>query len=322
MTNGIKDFYKSIPFLYFLGKKYFWWKHEHLFLKYTDEQFILKNWKSSKYKKNKPLNLTNPISYDEKLSSLMFRDTSPLKRFCSNKITSRQYVSSKGLGRILIKPFFVFQSTRQIQFSSFNFPVIIKTSHISGDSVILFPNKKISFWSFRALDEDLKHDYYHVNREINYKDTPRKIIVERFLYNADKSPLVDYKFFCFNGKVVFCSLDSGVLEKNGHHSESYHRNLLNPDFSYIPNAKETREPLSYLSLKKPINWADMVMCAEILSTDFNHVRIDLYSCDGLTYFGEMTFYHGAGLNDFEPPEFEKKISDLLVFSFDDRLPHI
>ena len=40
--------------------------------------------------------------------------------------------------------------------------------------------------------------------------------------------------------------------------------------------------------------------AEILSRDFEHVRVDLYNENGKIYFGELTFTTGAGYGKFEP----------------------
>jgi hypothetical protein len=46
----------------------------------------------------------------------------------------------------------------------------------------------------------------------------------------------------------------------------------------------------------------MVECARKLAAPFPHCRVDLYNVDGKVYFGEITFYHGSGMNDFQPYE--------------------
>ena len=38
----------------------------------------------------------------------------------------------------------------------------------------------------------------------------------------------------------------------------------------------------------------MIEVAEILSADFDYIRIDLYEVGGRIYFGEATFMPGAG----------------------------
>lgn len=40
---------------------------------------------------------------------------------------------------------------------------------------------------------------YYITREWQYKNIKPKIICEKFLENNERKPLVDYKFYCFNG---------------------------------------------------------------------------------------------------------------------------
>ncbi|WP_455629898.1 ATP-grasp fold amidoligase family protein [Parabacteroides sp.] len=48
-----------------------------------------------------------------------------------------------------------------------------------------------------------------------------------------------------------------------------------------------------------------------LSEGIPHVRIDLYNVNGKIYFGEITFFHGAGLGRFTPEEWNEKFGDLI-----------
>ena len=47
----------------------------------------------------------------------------------------------------------------------------------------------------------------------------------------------------------------------------------------------------------------MIELAEILGKEFIHVRVDFYISEGKIYFGEMTFSHGSGVEEFTPKEF-------------------
>ena len=40
----------------------------------------------------------------------------------------------------------------------------------------------------------------------------------------------------------------------------------------------------------------MIKIAEVLSSEFKFVRVDLYSINGKTYFSELTFSPAAGMN--------------------------
>ena len=44
-----------------------------------------------------------------------------------------------------------------------------------------------------------------------------------------------------------------------------------------------------------------------LSEDFKYVRVDIFNIDDKIYFGEITFCHGSGFEDFEPIEWDYKI---------------
>ena len=53
----------------------------------------------------------------------------------------------------------------------------------------------------------------------------------------------------------------------------------------------------------------MVELSKILSDKFPFVRVDFYSVNGKTIFGEMTFYPGDGRKDFYPDEYNVIIGD-------------
>jgi hypothetical protein len=45
--------------------------------------------------------------------------------------------------------------------------------------------------------------------------------------------------------------------------------------------------------------------------DFRFMRIDLYSVNGTTKFGEMIFYPGCGMEQFKPKHYNKTFGDLI-----------
>lgn len=48
----------------------------------------------------------------------------------------------------------------------------------------------------------------------------------------------------------------------------------------------------------------MKRLAEKLSVDIPFVRIDFYEVSGKVYFGEVTFFPGAGLEEFSPLKYD------------------
>ena len=62
---------------------------------------------------------------------------------------------------------------------------------------------------------------------------------------------------------------------------------------------------------KPVNYEEMVNIARRLSHGFPHVRIDLYNVNGKIYFGEITFFHGSGMEVFTPLEWDYKFGNYI-----------
>ena len=54
----------------------------------------------------------------------------------------------------------------------------------------------------------------------------------------------------------------------------------------------------------------MIEICRVLSKDFPHVRVDLYNVNGSIYFGELTFYHFAGLVPFKPKKWDRLFGDM------------
>lgn len=54
----------------------------------------------------------------------------------------------------------------------------------------------------------------------------------------------------------------------------------------------------------------MIEAAEIFAEDLPFVRIDFYEVGNVPKFGEMTFYPGAGIDGFDPLEWDFKLGKL------------
>lgn len=92
----------------------------------------------------------------------------------------------------------------------------------------------------------------------------------------------DYKIYCVHGKAV------GVFvcteRKKGHDMK---RNFFDLEWNELPYIKEKYRNSN--KIKKPKNWEKMIQYAEILSKEFEFVRVDLYNEEGNIIFGELTF---------------------------------
>ncbi len=58
----------------------------------------------------------------------------------------------------------------------------------------------------------------------------------------------------------------------------------------------------------------MIDISRKLSKDFPRVRVDLYDENGKIYFGELTFFHHAGDEEFRPFSFDVQLGKCLDLS--------
>lgn len=257
------------------------------------------------------LNLWNPHTFDERIWWLKFHYFNPLMTPCSDKWLVRKYVERCGLKSILNECYGHYDSVDAINLDEIpDEDFFIKVNNTSGGNLLCHKStfdKELIRNEFTAL---LKDNFYWHGREYNYKYIKPYILAEKVLKADDDIGLIDYKFLCFEGEPRLLFMDIGVANEDGTHAEEYYRNIYDMDFNLMTDMKETRETYRVDDIKKPAKWDFMLECCRMLAKPFPHCRVDLYYVEGKVYFGEITFFHGSGYNEFEPKE-----KDLLVGSW-------
>ena len=117
--------------------------------------------------------------------------------------------------------------------------------------------------------------------------------------------LIDYKIMCFNGKAQCSFLCLNRRSKEGLNVDFYDLN-----WNKMPFERHYKQ--SNIVMEKPENYDLMIELAEKLAKNIPFVRVDFYDIKGKVYFGELTFYPGSGMEEFNPEEWDKKLGDLLV----------
>lgn len=289
--NLLEYVYEKMDDIEWLRLKYFTSKDDY---KYATSYLNRKN------KEN--YNIKNPKTFDEKLWWLKLNNRDDLLTVCTDKYKVREYVTKCGFEEILVKLYGKYDSFEEINFERLPSKFIIKANHVSGGNYICRDKSKLDKKKLsRKYKKLLKRNYYLRSREWNYKNIKPCLIIEEVLNNNDDLPLLDYKFMCFKGEPKLLFIDIGVAMDDGSHSRSYYRNIYDMNFKQI-NMKESRESYDYNLIDKPSNFEEMIRIASELSKPFSHSRVDLYNIDGRIYFGEITFYHGGGVNNIEPEE--------------------
>ena len=251
------------------------------------------------------LNLENPRTFNEKLQWLKLYWRDDRATICADKFAVREYVKDKGLGHLLNEVYGVYDSPDDIDFSSLPSEFVMKPTHGSGKVVFCKDKKKLNWTKVKKdLFKWLSENYYDTSFEWIYKSIKPRIIVEKMIHTPDGKPPLDYKFFCFSGepKCMFVASDrgQGTTKFDFFDLEWNHWSMIN----HYPNA--VRE------LQKPVTLDKMIEYSKILASDFPHSRIDFYSENDEVLFGEVTFFHFAGLEPFEPVEYDHKLGSYLT----------
>lgn len=264
-----------------------------------DSIFVRLLWKA---KTGTALNLNHPKSFNEKLQWLKLYNKRPEYTIMVDKVKVKDYVASV-IGKDFVIPTLgVWDDPEKINFNKLPDKFVIKCNHNSGTGMYICTDKKqMDVKKVKeGLKKGLKENYFIYNREYPYKDVPRRIIAEQFLEpDKELKDLMDYKLFCFDGEVKIIEVD---YNRFIHHN----RNLYTPEWKRMEVEIEfPSEPGK--EFQRPNGLEMAIEAAQKLSKGIPHVRVDFYIVNGHVYFGEMTFFHGSGMEKITPASFNEEM---------------
>ena len=260
-----------------------------------DKEYLEIIWKE---RMGEYLDLDNPKSFNEKLQWLKLYDHNPLYHVLVDKYEVKKYISETIGDKYVIPTLGVWNKIEEIDFTSLPNEFVLKCTHDSGSVEII--NGKTDIDKERLKDKFdvlLKRDYYLLYREWSYKGLVPRIIAEKMIDVPEN--IRDYKFFVFNGVVKIIQVD---IDRFSEHK----RIIYSRNWEYLPVMLQYPTDKSLIE-KKPEQLEEAVLLAEKLGSSIPQVRIDFYFVSGRIYFGEMTFYHGAGFEMVYPPEWNLKM---------------
>lgn len=246
--------------------------------------------------------IKKPITFNEKVVFKKLFDRNPLLYQTADK----QYIKimlKKELGdhfaeNHLIPTLFSGNDLEKIPFHSLPPEFIIKGCHLSGHSLIVTKNSKLS------NEKILKHckfllllDISKYTNEWLYSKIPKNIIIEPLLRDETGNIPQDYKFFCFGGKVRMFHVDVGrfnfmkrsLFDRDGHYIEG---RIVYPVGEKTHGIKNLNEIISFV---------------ESLCFGLDFVRVDIYIVENKPIFGELTHYPGGGWSRITPFELDAKL---------------
>jgi len=258
------------------------------------------------------LDLENPKTFTEKLQWLKINDKNPLYPTLVDKISAKKWVAEKIGGTYIIPTLCVWDRIEDVDFSNLPDKFVLKCNHNSGN-VIICQNRK-SFdvdAAKRALEKSLNDRYYLKGREWPYKYVKPRVFAEIYMSPSDiweYKPLIDYKFYCFNGVPMYVQ----VIKNRGYNEtvDFYNMNWEKQPFTGVnPTAK-----MSDKVDTAPSTLENMKEVAAKLSMGFPFMRVDLYEINHKVYFGELTLYPSGGFGCFKPKEYNLIIGNQLRLS--------
>lgn len=256
-------------------------------------------------KTGRKLNLKSPKRFTEKIQWYKLYYKNPTMIQCVDKYDVREYVKSKGLEEILTPCFGVYDSAEQINWDDLPNKFVMKdTLGGGGNSVIIVKDKKNE--DIEALKRRAS-EWISINSHLRdagrewpyYNGKNHRIIIEKYIESEEsQGGLIDYKFFCFEGKPtwIYVLADREIGQNVG-------VGIYDDNFSRINVIRNDEKELKR-TIERPPNFEMMKQISGKLSEDFPEARIDLYNDDGEILFGEITFYDGSGYMTFTPDEFD------------------
>ena len=258
----------------------------------SDEMYLKLLYKGRMGKK---LNLKNPKTFNVKI-----HDHNPEYIEWVDKIKAKENIVNIFGQEYVVPTLAIWEKAEDIDFSSIPSKCVLKCNHDQGSTIIYERGcdcEKIR----RHFQERLKRNPYVATREWPYKSVASKIMCEPFLAEN----IVDYKFFCFEGKVGMINV--GMKDPAKHIT---YVTFLDKAWNYMPFQRNDFSPVETLP-EKPESLDKMISMAEKLAANRHFVRIDFYSIDQHIYFSEFTLYPTSGLIRFQPEDGDEILGELI-----------
>jgi TupA-like ATPgrasp len=252
-------------------------------------------------------NLLRPRSFSEKIQYRKLFDRRPILVQFADKLHVRDYVRDKVGAEILSDLYHVTGDARDIPLDKLPRSFVVKPTH--GCGWIEFVRDK------NALDPDqlgqtcegwLDQNFFYVAGEWVYKNIEPFILFEELLDDGSGQIPFDYKFFVFDGRVEFLTVE---IDRFGDHR----RNVYDPQWNKLQFGFQ--RPNSDREVPRPAMLPQMLRYAEALCVGFDFLRVDLYCLKDRIVFGEITTTPGSGLEPFWPGGTDCWIGDLWKMDF-------
>ena len=269
---------------------------------WSDEKYLKKCYK---LRLGRPLDLSNPKTFNEKLQWLKLYNRQSIYTNMVDKYSVKKIVADKIGEEYIIPTLGVWNSFDEIDFDTLPEQFVLKCTHDSGGLAICRDKSKFDVDSAKQkIEKSLNRNYYYYGREWPYKDVKPRIIAEKYMEDKSSDVLNVYKIFTFDGEPKIIQAIQG--DKTASETIDY----FDTEWNFL-NMRQNF-PNSTTHLHKPETLPKMLELARVLAKGVApFLRVDFYEINGEVYFSEFTFYSDSGMARFDPEEWDLRLGEMI-----------
>lgn len=238
-------------------------------------------------------NLTAPTLFSEKINWRIINDRRESIAFTCDKVRMKVYAGSKASSVLVPKTLWHGRDLDELRNLDITVPWILKPNHSSGQ-VILGGNSVINVDTLKKKTRSWLKDFnFGVLGEWAYSQATHEYLLEEMIGDG-KTPLPDYKFYVFDGKVRLIHVD---ISRFGNPT----RRMYSPSWEALDYHNSI--PLGPIE-ERPDNLDEMIDIASAIGHGYDFMRVDLYRDNGRIWFGEMTPYPAGGAKPYRPKDLD------------------
>lgn len=244
----------------------------------------------------KHINWDSPEDLNQWIAWLQFNTDTTLWSTLADKYRMHDYLREKGYGDLLVPVLAKWESADDIDLSELPDGFVLKCNNGSGDVRVVKDKSKVDINEIKAyFRQQMARKFGRDGAEPHYLRIKPLIIAEKLLdatkQASPSTSLIDYKFWCFDGKI------DRILVCSDRKPENYAIELFDADWNNISAKEVIYDAHTHPSdkpLTKPKSFETMKKIALELSKGIPELRLDFYEIDGQPYIGEFTFTGAAG----------------------------
>lgn len=250
--------------------------------------------------------LNNPRNFNEKNNWRKLHERNDIYTQMVDKYSIKKIVKDRLGEEYTFKLLDSWNKAEDIDITNLPEKFVLKVNHAGGIQVC----RDKSFFDLnkakKSLSKALKEDYFSFNREWPYKNVKRKVIAEEYMGEN----LIDYKNYCFDGKLTYTLVWKNVSREDGTKPQAYFCGAYDREWNKT-NLKLGYPSLENENIEKPKCYEELIKVTETMSKDIPFVRVDTYIINNRVYVGEMTFFPWGGYQKFIDEYWNNKLGEMI-----------